>query len=71
VGAPTSPLRSRPESFRYYVIGGALYLVGALLLGAADQGTFEEALEVGLLVGGSVVVAVAFLVDRGTLRPPG
>jgi hypothetical protein len=70
VGSVTAPLRSRAESFPYYAVGGLLYAAGAFLVLWGVDGGLAEALEVLLLLAGSLVVAVAYLVDRGTIRPP-
>ena len=66
----TGPLRSRTESFPYYAVGGLLYAVGAVLVLYGAVGTLADTAEVGFLVAGSLTVAFAFLVDRGTVRPP-
>lgn len=71
MGGVAGPLRSRAESFPYYAGGGLLYLVGAVLVLEGVAGLAAEVAEVAFLLAGSGVVAFAFLVDRGTLRPPG
>jgi hypothetical protein len=66
----TAPLRSRVESFPYYALGGVLYAIGAGLVLFGVPGVLAEGAEVGFLLAGSAVVFFAYLVDRGTIRPP-
>jgi|HubBroStandDraft_1064217.scaffolds.fasta_scaffold666658_2 hypothetical protein len=70
MGAGAGPLSSRAQSFPYYALGGALYLVGAVLVLYGAQGTLAELAEVAFLLAGTAGVIFAYLVDRGTVRPP-
>ena len=61
---PPGRWRSSRESFPYFASGGAAYFAGVVLVLAGVVGTIASALEIGLLLLGTVLVLAGFLLDR-------